>query len=76
MIFLGEVEKPCHGIISVDIHYYSLIKLSVNGTLEVTRDKDYYPGALNIKVGRDVPIGSLDPYPFPDTIETPFQTNC
>ena len=28
-------------------------------------------GARNIKTGRDVPIRSLDPEPFPDTIGTP-----
>ena len=32
------------------------------------------PGALNIKIVRDVPIGSQDPCHFPYTIETPFQT--
>ena len=31
-------------------------------------------GALTIKKGRDVLPRARDPYPFPDTIETPFQT--
>ena len=31
-------------------------------------------GAHTIKKGRGVLPGTRDPYPFPDTIETPFQT--
>ena len=32
--------------------------------------------ALTIKKGRNVLPGARDPYPFPNTIETPFQTKA
>ena len=36
--------------------------------------KDPGEGGLTFEKGRDVLTGARDPYPFPDTIETPFQT--
>ena len=34
----------------------------------------WWDGHLHIRKGRGVLPGAPDPYPFPDTIETPFQT--